>query len=440
MLNYDAFCRYVRDAFAHLDDLAYLRGHPLSQLLAAKGRPLSGDAVRRTLLDAFERLKPPSAASSRSAVWRRYRYLRLRYLDGLSHDSISRDLGVSTRQARRDHLEALDAVGAVLWDTYVSSQSDPVVNSPATEAPLSTDGCESSRPYQYCYAILDALDTELSQTRLSAPGASADLTETITSVVDLASRLLVKRPSSIAVSLPVTLPPAAVDRTILRQILLSLLSYAMAACPTGRLSVAAEVSGCRGDSVVVRVVAEDASGSASSGAPVVASLAEAEALLAAGRHLADLHGVAVTLDAIIPALVTIETVIPAVRPATVLVVDDNPGVARLFQRYLHRTQFRLVTAGTWQRALRLAEELRPDIITLDVMMPSQDGWDILRRLKEREETRDIPVVVCSVLPEKPQALAFGASTFLAKPVTRESLLQALETCLPAHRAEHPARP
>ena len=96
-MDLDAFSGYVRDAFAHLDDLAYLRAHPLAGLLARKDRTLSGDGVRRTLLDAVEKLRPPGEAPHHSAVWRRYRYLRLRHLEGASHESISRELGVSTR-------------------------------------------------------------------------------------------------------------------------------------------------------------------------------------------------------------------------------------------------------------------------------------------------------------------------------------------------------
>jgi CheY-like chemotaxis protein len=77
-------------------------------------------------------------------------------------------------------------------------------------------------------------------------------------------------------------------------------------------------------------------------------------------------------------------------------------------------------------ALRLAAELQPRLITIDVMMPNLDGWEVLQRLKTTPETAHIPVVVCSVLHEPELALAMGASDYLTKPVQQADLLAVLE--------------
>jgi CheY-like chemotaxis protein len=82
-------------------------------------------------------------------------------------------------------------------------------------------------------------------------------------------------------------------------------------------------------------------------------------------------------------------------------------------------------ANTGQRALALAHDDRPDAITLDLMMPLQDGLELLKCLKADPATRDTPVVVCSVLREQALAISLGADQFLVKPVTQQALLAAL---------------
>jgi len=89
----------------------------------------------------------------------------------------------------------------------------------------------------------------------------------------------------------------------------------------------------------------------------------------------------------------------------------------------------LVGATDGTKALRLAEELQPQMIVLDLMMPNQDGWEILRQINASPETRDIPVIICSVLDEREMALASGASDYLVKPVNQVDLLTVLRRWL-----------
>lgn len=113
---------------------------------------------------------------------------------------------------------------------------------------------------------------------------------------------------------------------------------------------------------------------------------------------------------------------------TLLVIDDSEGLAELFRRYLTGEDYRLVGAQDVIQGLRLAEEHSPDVIVLDVMMPQQDGWEVLQLLRNRQRTRYIPVLVCSVIDDPELAFSLGAAEFLAKPVKREQLLTALEQC------------
>ena len=67
-----------------------------------------------------------------------------------------------------------------------------------------------------------------------------------------------------------------------------------------------------------------------------------------------------------------------------------------------------------------------ELIVLDIMMPEQDGWEVLQRLRATPETRDLPILVCSVLNEPEIAQALGASDYLIKPVTQDALLTKVE--------------
>jgi CheY-like chemotaxis protein len=118
--------------------------------------------------------------------------------------------------------------------------------------------------------------------------------------------------------------------------------------------------------------------------------------------------------------------LPTASVTSVLIVDDNLDFLRLCQRYLDGTHYRATVASRAGDALRIAQEALPDIILIDALMPSQDGWDLLAALKRDLRTQDIPVIVCSVLREPSLAIGLGAAEFLPKPVSLLSLLGALE--------------
>ncbi len=105
----------------------------------------------------------------------------------------------------------------------------------------------------------------------------------------------------------------------------------------------------------------------------------------------------------------------------VLVIDDDPAAQDLMRRFLTREGFRPETASSGEEGLRLARELRPSAITLDVMMPGMDGWTVLQRLKSDPDTQDIPVVMLTMVDDKNIGFALGAADYLTKPVNRPRL-------------------
>lgn len=113
----------------------------------------------------------------------------------------------------------------------------------------------------------------------------------------------------------------------------------------------------------------------------------------------------------------------------VLAIDDDPSVRDLLGRALGRQGYRVVGADSGPQGLALARQLRPDVITLDVMMPGMDGWSVLAALKADAALADIPVVMLTMTSDKHMGYALGASHFLMKPVDRGELNRVLSRYL-----------
>ena len=113
----------------------------------------------------------------------------------------------------------------------------------------------------------------------------------------------------------------------------------------------------------------------------------------------------------------------------ILVVDDDPTVRELVARHLERAGFSVITAKGGQDGLRLARELRPAAMTLDIMMPDLDGWTVLAAMKGDPALAGIPVVLMTIVEEKNRGYALGAADYLVKPVDRGKLVAALRTHL-----------
>jgi len=105
-----------------------------------------------------------------------------------------------------------------------------------------------------------------------------------------------------------------------------------------------------------------------------------------------------------------------------LVVEDDPDIARLIQLHLQDRYGEVFVAHRGEDALAIAERERPDLITLDVMLPGIDGFEVLEELKSKEVTQDIPVVIVSVVPDPQKGLKLGAFDYVTKPIDEQKLI------------------
>jgi CheY-like chemotaxis protein len=114
--------------------------------------------------------------------------------------------------------------------------------------------------------------------------------------------------------------------------------------------------------------------------------------------------------------------LPETFKRKVFVVDDNADVLQLFERFFSNSQYLFTGCSVPKDAVSNAARIQPDLIYLDVMLPEIDGWELLGHFREHPETKSIPIVICTILPQESLALMLGAAAFLQKPFTRMDLL------------------
>lgn len=112
----------------------------------------------------------------------------------------------------------------------------------------------------------------------------------------------------------------------------------------------------------------------------------------------------------------------------ILVVEDDPLCSELIKVYLVENGYKVALAFNGNEAIKKAKELHPLAITLDIMLPEKDGWETLSELKEMVETKNIPIIIVSVIDEKERGFNLGAIDYLLKPINRDVLLKTLERC------------
>lgn len=293
---------------------------------------------------------------------------------------------------------------------------------------------------------------------------SFPLCKEIQSVIDTARPLIDKNHNQLRFDCPTDLGNMHGDLTKFRQILLNLLSNAAKFTQNGQLALRIT----RPNDTQFEITLTD-SGIGMTEEQLgrlfqVFSQADASTTrkyggsglgLAISRHFARMMGgdiiasstpgegsrFSVTLPFLVEDTAEPETPAQAAEPMpsqgeTLLVIDDDPAVHDLLHRHLSRAGYRVITAKNGAEGLALARNERPDFITLDIMMPGIDGWQVLTALKADPVLKDIPVFVLTMTNDKGLGFALGAAQFLTKPINRDALLKLLQQYT---RHPHPCR-
>jgi len=384
----------LHDLLAHLYDYEYLREHellawlPLGLSAGSDGRM---GALRATVLEALEELGPPERGRFRASCSRSYSVINLHYVEGFTVQEVALELAISERQVYRDLKKAERDLAALLLER---------ASGPAPQGGQSR---------------VELLDREVER---ASEGASH---VTVSQLLQGACSAVAKLAAERGIALDVSAKDGAIQtqRVLVRQTLLAVVSHALeSTCEGSTLSIGGRVAADQLALTVSFLRCQD-------GEPVPRP-AESYLLPQTAEHLVARLGGGWEARGTPDGFLTVTLRLGQATSASVLVIDDHQGLAELFRRYLWGEPYDVYEATTGESGVGLAETLHPDLVVLDVMMPDQDGWEVLQRLQSRPATRDIPVVICSVLDQPNLAFSLGAVDYIAKPVMRDQLIQVLQ--------------
>jgi signal transduction histidine kinase/DNA-binding response OmpR family regulator/PAS domain-containing protein len=292
----------------------------------------------------------------------------------------------------------------------------------------------------------------------------ADLIEQVHSVIE---PLIAKNANVLDVICASDLGTMRSDPTKLRQSLLNLLSNAAKFTERGRITLAARrMADPHGDRLQF-VVSDTGIGMAPEqlqGLFQAFSQARSSTWrdyggtglgLAITRHFCRILGGDVAVESTPRKGSTFTLVLPAVCPAaapevttssaparradalgTVLIIDDEKPAHELLERELAGAGYHILHAAGGREGLKVAKQARPDVITLDIIMPDLDGWSVLKALKADPELCDIPVVLVTIMRDRDLGFALGAADYITKPLDREVLMRVVGRCVnPDGRAQ-----
>ena len=391
------FANQARQALQNLHDFVYLQKLPLTGLLSAPNGTLDQGVrkLRAEILDAIERLNPPGTMPSRAKERRPYALLYGHYVQGVTSAELAEELAISIRQLRREHARAVEAVLDLLWEKLNVQLDANAKTGQEDEAGGQNQTAENETEQLISQAQVDDLSV-------------ADLVDGIFSTL---KPLAHSRSMLLENALPDGLPLVRANRVVLRQGLMGLVSSALQRFSNGEI----RVEMADGGDFELWIKAE---GETQGSGPAKAGLDVSRKLIASLGGEVEIEAGPPHWRAKIRLLMAEE--IP------LLVMDDNPGLVELYRRYLAGRGYRVFEAHSADEVIATAKKQNLKLIILDVMMPDQDGWEVLQRLKAAATTQTIPVMICSVLDETELAAALGASDYLHKPVSQDALLAKVE--------------
>jgi CheY-like chemotaxis protein len=408
MITRATFSRHVRDALDNLYDPVHLQVHPLIDILSLQRAPseTGGEALRKLLWEAIGTLKPPASVPAHRPEWLSYRLLWLHYVQLLDASAVQRDLGLAERTFYRRLQEAVEAVASILWEGYrigASPDDDPVAPAPALASPAQLAREKALHLIQDGDRHIVALD-----------GVVASAVETVLS-------LFRHQGCSLVLDVPTGLPRVCGDPAVLHQIVVNILLAGLETAVSRALTLRVVP---QGDRIIWRLY----------GLSKAKSPQEVMHLgpLVLSRELAASCGGEVWVDRDAQGAPALNLSIVCVQPVTILIVDDDSDARKLLSRLLRGRGYVVREAQGADAVQGALSSTPPDLILLDVLMPQQDGWKLLQRLKAWDDSAAIPVIICSVLSQTDLAMALGAAAVIQKPISEETLIRTVEQVL--HRA------
>jgi CheY-like chemotaxis protein len=377
----ESFIEQIKEALENLYNFQALQENSLAHHLTAQSsdtRLTGAHHLRGQLIEAIETLNPGQNVAAHSGTVRIYNLIYMHYVGRLTIQQAAWEVGVSLRQAYRDLRRGQELVSAVLWHKFqMEADSPPLAAS--VNAELTRLGDHTTM-----FALQDMLDTALRPVHILAE----------------------KYNVSIHINTPNTPIMLTTNLTMAQQVITHILSQIIQqVCPAhlcidlsdGQEFIQIRFAGSVHHSLDMK--------------PIIQQMMNQLNWELQWRMAQDMPEI---------RLKTTQ------RSALIVLIDDNEGLTHLLQRYLMDDAYTVMPVPNTEDGLEIIQQLQPDAIILDVMMPGVDGWEVLQRLRTRQETAPIPVIICSVINDPELAFALGASQYVPKPVTREAVRRALQ--------------
>jgi CheY-like chemotaxis protein len=377
----ESFIEQVKEALEKLYDFQALQENGLtSQFIMHQpgGQPSGAHQLRGQIIDAIETLNPGQNVATNSGTVRIYNLIYMHYVGRLTIQQAAWEVGVSLRQAYRDLRRGQELVSAVLWHKL---------------------GTESSNPQQ-----VNSVNAEL--IRLGDNTTITALQELLESAIRPIQILADKYEIVIQVETPANPILLTTNHIVAQQILTHILSQIIQQVRPASLSIQ-----LFDNNRLMRMQYADDSQPNLEIKPII------QQMMAQINWELDYDGVGGMQEIWLKV---------SQRNVLLILIDDNEGLTHLLQRYLTDDAYKVMSVPNTEEGLRIIQQVQPDAIILDVMMPGMDGWELLQRLRTGGETQLIPVIICSVINDPELAYALGASQYVPKPVTREALRSALQ--------------
>jgi len=305
---------------------------------------------------------------------------------------------------------------------------------------------------QHLLALInDVLDlSKIEAGKMEMAFSEVNVGDVIVSAMSTAVGLTKDKPIQLRHVIPPNLPPVQADSTRIRQVLINLISNAAKFTDEGSITVEATLSNGPDGSPEIMVAVTDTG-------PGIAEKDQIKLFqafsqvddsptrktggtglgLSISRSLIEMHkGRIGLLKSVVGEGSTFFFTLPLPKPEpepevidessnVILAIDDDPQVISLYERFLQPQGYQVIALTDPTQAVERAREVKPFAITLDIMMPERDGWQVIHDLKSNPETHSIPVIICSIIEDEEKGFSLGAADYLVKPFLQEDLTNAI---------------
>jgi len=294
--------------------------------------------------------------------------------------------------------------------------------------------------------ILDLAKIEAGKMELAFD--EVNITDLVNSVLSTMTGLIKDKPIQMRKVIEPNLPTVRADAIRVRQVMINLLSNAAKFTEEGDITVGVGLRpGAGGRMEAVISVTDTGPGiSNTDQEKLFLPFSQVDASptrktggtglgLSICQQLIQMHGGSIWVESEIGKGSTFSFTLPLFRKESellldgnkvILAIDDDSQVISLYERYLQPQGYHVIPVTDPGQAVERVKQLKPFAVTLDIMMPGIDGWSVLERLKSDVETRNIPVIVCSIIEDLEKGFNLGASDYLVKPILEEDLVNSLD--------------